>query len=60
MMNLGWVYALGVLLTAGLLAYEHHLVRPDDFSRLDTAFFNINSVISVCLFASTLIALWIA
>ncbi len=60
LMNLGWAYALGVLLTAGLLAYEHHLVRPTDFSRLNTAFFNINSVISVVLLLTTMTALLIA
>lgn len=60
LMDLGWAYALGVLLTAGLLAYEHHLVRPTDFSRLNTAFFNINSVISVVLLLTTMTALLIA
>jgi 4-hydroxybenzoate polyprenyltransferase len=58
-MNLGLLYQLGVLATALLLAYEHHLVRPDDFSRLNTAFFNINSVISVTLFGTTLLALMV-
>jgi len=48
----GWWYWLGVVAVAGLLAYEHLLVRPDDLRRLDAAFFTVNGVISVvfCLF----------
>ncbi len=36
--GLGWIYLLGVLVVAGLLLWEHSLVRPDDLSRLDAAF----------------------
>ena len=54
--GLNFVFAVGVLAAGGLLAYEHALVHPDDFSRLDTAFFNINSVISLTLFAATLLS----
>jgi 4-hydroxybenzoate polyprenyltransferase len=39
---------------AGLLAYEHSLVRPGDLHRLDTAFFTMNGVISVAFFAFVL------
>jgi len=56
----GWPYWLGLAVVAGLLLYEHHLVRPDDLSRIDVAFFNINSYISVTLFASVLGALYLA
>jgi 4-hydroxybenzoate polyprenyltransferase len=58
-MGLSWPYWVGVTATAGLLAWEHTLVRPDDLSRLDMAFFNINSYISVTLFAAILAALLI-
>ena len=34
-----------------LLVYEHLLVRPDDLSRVNAAFFNVNAVISLGLFA---------
>jgi 4-hydroxybenzoate polyprenyltransferase len=44
-----WYWA-GVAATAGLLVYEHSLVRPDDFRRLDAAFFTLNGVISVVFF----------
>jgi len=48
-------YWLGVAAVAGLLAYEHSLVRPGDLRRLDTAFFTMNGVISVTFFAFVLV-----
>ena len=47
---LGTVYLAGIAATAALLAYEHWLVRPDDLSRVNLAFYHVNSVISVGLF----------
>lgn len=47
----GWVYGVGVAAVAALLTYEHALVRPDDLARVNTAFFNVNAVISLGLFA---------
>ncbi len=52
--GLGVIYLLGVVVVAGLLLYEHLLVRPDDLSRLDAAFFNMNGYISVTIFLFTL------
>jgi 4-hydroxybenzoate polyprenyltransferase len=46
----GSVYWAGVGVVAALLAYEHLLVRPDDLSRVNAAFFNVNAVISLGLF----------
>ena len=43
-------YWLGVVATAGLLVYEHSIVRPGDLRRLDAAFFTVNGVISVVFF----------
>ena len=48
------IYALGVLVVAGLLWYEHSLVAPGDLSRLDAAFFTMNGVISISFFAIVL------
>ena len=45
-----WWYWAGVAVVAGLLAYEHSLVRPNDLRRLDAAFFTMNGVISVAFF----------
>jgi 4-hydroxybenzoate polyprenyltransferase len=47
----GWIYWAGVVAVAALLIYEHLLVRPDDLSRVNAAFFNVNAVISLGLFA---------
>jgi 4-hydroxybenzoate polyprenyltransferase len=52
--NAGAFYALGVVIAAGLLVYEHSLVRADDFSRLDAAFFLMNGVISIAFFVCVL------
>jgi 4-hydroxybenzoate polyprenyltransferase len=48
-----WYWA-GVMAVAGLLAWEHSLVRPGDLRRLDAAFFTMNGVISVAFFAGVL------
>lgn len=48
---LGWIWWAGVATVAGLLVYEHALVRPDDLARVNTAFFNVNAVISLGLLA---------
>lgn len=48
---LGWIYWTGVAAVAVLLMYEHSLVRPDDLSRVNLAFFRVNAVISLGLFA---------
>jgi 4-hydroxybenzoate polyprenyltransferase len=53
----GWVYALGVGAVAVLVGYEHWLVRPDDLSRVNQAFFTVNGVISIGLFAVVLVQL---
>ncbi len=49
-------YFLGVAAVAGLLVYEHTLVRPGDLRRLDAAFFTVNGVISVVFFAFVVLA----
>ena len=48
------LYWAGVMITTSLLVYEHSLVRPGDLSRLDAAFFTMNGVISLTLFAFVL------
>ena len=53
-LHLGWLYWLGVLAVALLLAYEHSLVRPGDLRRLNAAFFTVNGVMSMVFFAFVL------
>ncbi|MEZ6045552.1 MAG: UbiA-like polyprenyltransferase [Planctomycetaceae bacterium] len=47
--NLGTLFLGGIVLIAILLIYEHLLVKPDDLSRVNVAFFNINALISIGL-----------
>ncbi len=51
----GPLYALGVAVVALLLAYEHSLVKADDLSKLDAAFFTMNGVISISFFTCVLL-----
>lgn len=53
--HLGWIYLGGVGLIAALLTYEHSLVRPDDLTRVNQAFFHVNAVVSVGLFLLVLV-----
>jgi 4-hydroxybenzoate polyprenyltransferase len=48
--NLHWIALLGIITTAALLIYQHRLVRADDLSRLNMAFFTTNAYVSVILF----------
>jgi 4-hydroxybenzoate polyprenyltransferase len=63
---LAWSFALpwpawaGVALVVALLAYEHSLVKPNDLSRLDAAFFTVNGYISLLFFVCWGAALWIS
>ena len=57
--ELGALYGGGMLVVAGLFAYEHSLLKPDDLSRLDMAFFNMNGYISVTVFVFTLLDLMV-
>jgi 4-hydroxybenzoate polyprenyltransferase len=45
--GLGKVAFAGVVVVAGLLAYEHTLLSSDDLSKLNSAFFTMNGVVSV-------------
>jgi 4-hydroxybenzoate polyprenyltransferase len=49
-LGLGWLYHVGIAAVALLLVYEHWLVRPDDLTRVNAAFFNVNAIVSVGLF----------
>ncbi|MDQ2984666.1 MAG: putative 4-hydroxybenzoate polyprenyltransferase [Actinomycetota bacterium] len=53
-LELGPLYWLGVAAVAGLLLYEHALVRPGDLRRLNAAFFTMNGVISIVFFVFVL------
>jgi 4-hydroxybenzoate polyprenyltransferase len=52
--ELGPVFLTGIIAVAALLVYEHALVRPDDLTRVNRAFFHVNAVISVGVFVAGL------
>ena len=51
--SLGVWYWAGVAVASLLLAWEHRLVTPGDYSRLDAAFFTMNGVISAVVMTGT-------
>src|SRR5262249_10865581 len=57
---LPWPAWTGIVVVATLLAYEHSLVKPNDLSKLDAAFFTMNGYISISflLFWGVAAALW--
>jgi 4-hydroxybenzoate polyprenyltransferase len=57
---LPWPAWLGIVVVAALLGYEHSLVRADDLSKLDAAFFTMNGYISMSflLFWGAAAAVW--
>ena len=48
--GLHWIGLLGIVATAALLVYQHSIIRADDLSRLNLAFFTTNAWVSVVLF----------
>jgi 4-hydroxybenzoate polyprenyltransferase len=50
--QLGWLGFAGVLATGVLLAYQHSIVKPNDLSRLNAAFFTTNAFVSIILFVT--------
>ena len=58
-MGLSWPFWMGLVIITALLVYEHRLVSPNDLSRLDLAFFNMNGYISLTVLVATVAALWV-
>ena len=57
---LPWPAWVGIAVVAALLAYEHSLVKANDLSRLDAAFFAVNGYISLLFlfFWGAAVAVW--
>lgn len=53
-LQLGLLYWIGLVISIFVLSYEHTLVKPNDLSRMNAAFFNLNSIISLIMFVFTL------
>ncbi|MDR0787676.1 MAG: putative 4-hydroxybenzoate polyprenyltransferase [Gemmatimonadota bacterium] len=54
------IYLAGVVMIAAMLTYEQSLVRVDDLSRIDAAFFNINGVISLVFCTAVIVERFLA
>lgn len=48
--DLGWLALLGVIAVGALMIYQHTLVKPNDLSKMNAAFFTTNAFVSVILF----------
>ena len=56
--QLGWIYWIAYAVIAVLLVWEHSLVRPDDLSRVNQAFFTANAAIGLILLVAIAADLW--
>lgn len=56
---LNWIFGVGVILALLILIYEHSIISPRDMSRLDTAFFTMNGILSIVIFSFAIIDIWV-
>ncbi len=56
--DMGRVYFMATALVAGLLIWEHRLVRPDDLSQVNRAFFQVNVIIAFVVLLGVSLDLW--
>ncbi len=54
-MSAGWPWYAGIAVAAALLVYENAIVSADDLTRVDAAFFTVNGVIAMIVFAGALL-----
>ena len=59
-LDLGWLSVAGIAAVALLLIYEHSLVKPNDLSRVNAAFFTMNGWVSVLFFVFWAADVWLA
>jgi len=52
-LRLGPIYGIGLACAAILLFYEHRLVHRHGLAKLDTAFFNVNGILSIGMLLAT-------
>jgi 4-hydroxybenzoate polyprenyltransferase len=53
LLQLGFIYGIGLLCGGILLAYEHYLVHRHGLAKIDLAFFNVNGGVSIGIFLAT-------
>ena len=54
-----WLHIAGAIIFTGLLAYQHTLVKPNDLSKVNFAFFTTNGIASVVYGLFVIVSLWI-
>ncbi|MQA26832.1 MAG: 4-hydroxybenzoate octaprenyltransferase, partial [Micromonosporaceae bacterium] len=54
LVGLGWLWWIGLALAAAAFVYEHAIVKPDDLSRVNRAFFTANGFVGIVLFGFAL------
>jgi 4-hydroxybenzoate polyprenyltransferase len=47
--QLGTIAYAGIAIVAGILVWEHQIVKPNDLSRVNVAFFSLNGYVSILL-----------
>lgn len=52
-LNLGIIFKIGLVVIAALILYEHSLVKADNFSKVQVAFFNVNAAVSLSMLVFT-------
>jgi 4-hydroxybenzoate polyprenyltransferase len=57
LVDFGWLWWIGLALTAATFWYEHSIVRPDDLSRVNRAFFTANGFVGIALFVFAILNL---
>jgi 4-hydroxybenzoate polyprenyltransferase len=57
LVGLGWLWWIGLALTAASFAYQHVVVTPNDLSRVNRAFFTANGFVGIALFVFALLDL---
>ena len=55
--GLGWPYLAGLAIAAAVLIHEHRIVKPDDLTRVNVAFFTLNGWVSVIIFLAAAVDL---
>ena len=58
-MHTGWIYLLGIFISAILLTFEHYIVSPTNEKKMKIASYNINQVVSVLIFIFTMLDFFI-
>ncbi|WNF38026.1 UbiA-like polyprenyltransferase [Bacillaceae bacterium IKA-2] len=54
MTQLGFIYLIGVIIAGAIMIYEHSLVKPDDLSKVNVAFFTMNGILSIVMLVFTI------